>query len=361
MTRTRLYWICQLAGWSLALGAFVGLAFLTGGFYGPSESWRVIVFATVLFYAMCIGGTHAVHVVAVRREWPKLPLHALVPRLILAVVVAAALVPIPAHVLSAIAEPFVNPRAQAPLPTPSVSDSVGGTLMLAALFSIWAIVYALVVSGFRLRDAERDRLRLRAALAEARMATLESQLNPHFLFNALNTVRALVTEDPAEARRAVTLLSALLRQTLATARSATQPLAAELDVVRAYLALEALRFGDRLRVCVEADPDALDVPVPALLVQTLAENAVKHGVARRRDGGEVSVTASLAGDRLTVRVTNPAPAAASGPSEGTGTGLANARERLALLFGDRARLSLDVDAEQAVALADIPLAPASHA
>ena len=193
------------------------------------------------------------------------------------------------------------------------------------------------------------------------MATLESQLNPHFLFNALNTVRALISEDPAEARRAVTLLSALLRQTLATARAATHALADELELAETYLALERLRFGDRLAVRVEAEPEALGVAVPALLVQTLAENAVKHGVARRRDGGEVAVTATVRGDRLSVRVTNPASVSASPSAEGTGTGLANARERLALLHGDRARLTLRVDADHAVAQLDMPAAPADHA
>ena len=196
------------------------------------------------------------------------------------------------------------------------------------------------------------------------MAALESQLNPHFLFNALNTVRALVADDPDEARRAVTLLSSLLRQTLATVRSATHSLADELEVVETYLALEALRFGDRLRVEVEAEPDALGLTVPALLVQTLAENAVKHGVARRRDGGTVAVTARLDDGRLVVRVSNPAPAAASAPPVGTGTGLANARERLALLFGPRAHLRLTADADRTVVLVEIPatpaLAPVSH-
>ena len=238
---------------------------------------------------------------------------------------------------------------------------MGSTLTLALVFAVWAVVYALVATGFRLRDAERDRLQLRAALAEARMATLESQLNPHFLFNALNTVRALITEDPAGARRAVTLLSALLRQTLATARAATHALADELAVVETYLELEALRFGDRLAVCVEADAAARQSVVPALLVQTLVENAVKHGVARCRDGGEVSVIARAADQHLTLTVTNPVPATpASGPADGTGTGLANARERLALLFGDRARLSLDVSDGQAVAHVQMPTTPATH-
>ena len=368
MTRTRLYWTCQLAGWAAVFGGFFGVAGLTGGVQGGlSAGWAA--FLLVQTYLVSVAATHAMRTVAVRRSWLGLRLAALAPRMAGAALVAAVGAAVVEALVSLATEPFYHGPTD--LPAPTVAGTVGGTLVMAALYLAWAAVYVLAVTGSRLRDAERDRLQLRAALAEARMATLESQLNPHFLFNALNTVRALIVDDPAEARRAVTLLSALLRQTLATARAATHPLADELDLVRTYLALESLRFGDRLAVRVEAGPEALDAVVPALVVQTLAENAVKHGVARRRDGGEVAVTASAAGGRLTIRVSNPAPAApatppgtvpASGPAEGTGTGLANARERLALLHGDRARLTLCVDADRAVATVEMPvtLAPAVH-
>ncbi len=236
---------------------------------------------------------------------------------------------------------------------------VSSTLMLSAIFAIWAAVYALVVTGLRLRDVAREQLQLRASLAEARMDALERQINPHFLFNALNTVRALIADEPAEARRAVTLLSGMLRQTLTTAHDATHALDAELALVETYLALEALRFGDRVQSHVEASAEARALAVPTLIVQTLVENAVKHGVARCREGGDVTVAATVAADRLTVTVTNPSPAASSAPApDGTGTGLANARERLALLFGDRARLGLDVGPERTVAQIVLPATPA---
>ena len=364
MTRTRLYWICQLAGWAAVFGGFFGVAWLTGGVRGGvSAGWSAFLFLQT--YLVSVAATHAMRTVAVRRSWLGLRLVALAPRMAGAALVAAVGSAAVEALVSLATEPFYHGSTD--LPAPTVAGTVGGTLIMAALYLAWATVYVLAVTGFRLRDAERDQLQLRAALAEARMATLESQLNPHFLFNALNTVRALISDDPAEARRAVTLLSALLRQTLATARAATHALADELELAETYLALERLRFGDRLAVRVEAEPEALGVAVPALLVQTLAENAVKHGVARRRGGGEVAVTATVRGDRLSVRVTNPAPASASGPAEGTGlaegtgTGLANARERLALLHGDRARLTLRVDADHAVAHLDLPATPADHA
>ena len=357
MTRTRLYWICQLAGWAAALGAFVGLASLTGGFIGPRPvSVAQVAFGTVLVYAMCVGGTHAIHAVAVRRGWVGLPLLALAPRLAGAAVASAVGTGVVSWALSALAEPLVNPLAEGPLPAPSPGEFAGSALMTASIFLVWATVYALAVTAFRLADAERDRLTLRATLAESRMRALEYQLNPHFLFNALNTVRALVLENPAEARRAVTLLSGLLRRTLAAGREATHPLGSELDLVDTYLALEGLRFDGRLRARVEASEAAREVAVPALLVQTLVENAVKHGVAGRRDGGDVVVTAAVEAGRFAIRVENPTP---NGPTlaDGTGTGLAHARERLALLFSESAALRLTLADGRALAEVTLPADP----
>ena len=227
MTRTQLYWTCQLGGWALALGAFAGLAALTGGIEGPAApSAAEVVVSIAVFLAVGVGGTHAVHLVATRRGWLGLPLGALAWRLALAVGAAAAAMQPVSYGLARLTDPIYKPHARrAPSPPPSLADLVGGTLMLTALYAVWATVYALAATAFRLADAERDRLRLRASLAEARMRALEAQLNPHFLFNALNTVRALVTDEPAEARRAVTLLSAILRRTLAAGREPTHPVA----------------------------------------------------------------------------------------------------------------------------------------
>ncbi|WP_420455479.1 sensor histidine kinase [Rubrivirga sp.] len=357
ISRTRLYWICQLAGWALGLGAFLLLVALTGGFIGPTLTPAAIVYSLVLVYGLGVGGTHAVHVVAVRRGWLDLPLRALAPRLVVAVVVAAVAAVAVSTALSMAVEPLINPLAEHPEPFPSLAVFFSNVLSTIPAFLAWAAVYALIVTGLRLSDAERDRLRLRATLAEGRMRALEYQLNPHALFNALNTVRALILEDPAEARRAVTLLSGLLRRTLAAGREATHALADELELVRTTLAIEAIRFEDRLRVRLDVPTETRDLAVPALLVQTLVENAVKHGVARCREGGEVSVEARVEDGRLTLRVENPL---ADGPRpEGTGTGLANARERLGLLYGDDARLALDLDGDRAVATVTLPALVAS--
>ncbi|WP_412062144.1 sensor histidine kinase [Rubrivirga sp. IMCC45206] len=349
-TRTRLYWICQLAGWAVGEAVFVGLAAATGGIEGFATPAQFGV-ALIEGYVLSVAATHGIHLVAGRWGWRSLSLGALVLRLIAAAVVAAFATQAVGTAVSAVIDPWLVPGR--PYSVPSIGAAVASALTLSTIYVVWAAVYALAATAFRLADAERERLGLRAALAESRMRALEYQLNPHFLFNALNTVRALVRDEPEEARRAVTLLSGLLRRTLAAGRETTHPLRDELALVGTYLDLEALRFDGRLRVRLDVADDALDAAVPALLVQTLVENALKHGVARRRDGGEVVVWAARDGDRLALRVENPT---ASGPApDGTGTGLANARERLALLFGDAARLDLAVDAERAVASVTLPI------
>ena len=332
------------------------MAILTGGWRGPVPPTAAqVVYSVVLVYAVNVAGTHLVHLAATRLGWRRLPLPSLLWRLAALLPVAAVVVQVASYPVAYVAEPVLDPDAEVPMPPPTVGDVVEGLPLTVAIWAVWAVLYALGVMAFRLADAERERLELRASLAEARSRALEYQLNPHFLFNALNTVRALVLDEPEEARRAVTLLAALLRQTLAAGREATHPLGHELDLVRTYLDLERLRFDGRLRVRLDVADDARSAAVPALLVQTLVENAVKHGVARRREGGEVAVEAALADGRLALRVENPSPDPAAAPlADGTGIGLANARERLALLFGDAARLDLAVGPERAVAEVSFP-------
>jgi sensor histidine kinase YesM len=212
------------------------------------------------------------------------------------------------------------------------------------LFFGWSLIYFGLHWLDRSRRAERTQLRY-----------LKSQLNPHFLFNALNSVRGLIAEDPARAQASITRLANLLRVALGSVTADTVPLARELEVVGDYLALEAVRLEHRLTVTLEIAPDALAAAVPSMLVQTLVENAIKHGVARRRDGGELAVRAQVHGGMLELAVSNtPAPDAGE---RGNGVGLANATERLQLLFGDRATLRLDRSrADCTIARARIPIA-----
>jgi len=190
-----------------------------------------------------------------------------------------------------------------------------------------------------LRTKERDEAEARRLATEAQLASLESRVNPHFLFNTLNSIATLVHDNPSAAERMTTQLAALLRSSL-EAGSPLVPLADELNVVRAYLEIERVRFGDRLRYDVQADDDAGRSRVPRLAIQTLVENSVKYAVSPRREGGSVAVHAAASNGRLRVDVVDDGPGFdASVLPEGHG--LALVRERLAMTFGDRASLDID--------------------
>ncbi len=213
------------------------------------------------------------------------------------------------------------------------------------LFTViyWAIVGA--HAAMRWHEAWRAEAvraaRLSSDLAQAQLSALRSQLHPHFLFNALNAVVALVSEDPPAAKRVTVRLAELLRATLAATERSSLPLREELDLTRRYLDIETVRFGDRLRLAWSVDESLLDHDVPAFVLQPLVENALVHAIAPRVAGGSVAISASRDADtlRLAVRDDGPGPGA-SRATRGNGMGLRNLRDRLERLYDGRASLSL---------------------
>jgi LytS/YehU family sensor histidine kinase len=202
--------------------------------------------------------------------------------------------------------------------------------------SIWALFYVALTSRRRFREKE---IHLQLALREAELRALEAQVNPHFLFNCLNSVRALVIENPALAQDMITRLANLLRYNLHCDLNHTVPLAREMEMASDYLALESIRFEDRLRVQFAIDPAATEVPVPPMLLQTLVENALKHGIARLPAGGDLAIRARVDEERLVLEVENTGQLS-NLRSEATQLGLKNTRERLRILYGDHASLEL---------------------
>jgi two-component system, LytTR family, sensor kinase len=177
-----------------------------------------------------------------------------------------------------------------------------------------------------------------AQLAEARLVALRAQLNPHFLFNSLNAVGVLVRDqDTATASRVIEELGAMLHELLKADAAHEITLAEELAFLNRYLAVEQIRFSDRLRPTFDVDADTLGAAVPSLVLQPLVENALRHGIARRTDAGHVHVAGRREGDMLILAVTDDGPGVGTGSG---GIGLANIRARLAALHGDRARLEL---------------------
>jgi LytS/YehU family sensor histidine kinase len=195
--------------------------------------------------------------------------------------------------------------------------------------------------------------RLREMAARSELKALKAQINPHFLFNALNSISALVATDPAAAERTIERLAGIFRGTLLASEKESVPLSRELEVVDAYLDIERARFGDRLVVRQSVTPEAAAVQVPPLILQPLVENAVRHGISPRVEGGTVAIEASVTGGKLHLSVEDDGPGLDGIDGEqalSRGYGLRNVRDRLSTRFGERAALSLGAGAGARVEL-----------
>ena len=206
--------------------------------------------------------------------------------------------------------------------------------MLLYLLSV--AIHYLFAAAEASREAERRVLEAEVAAREAELQALKAQLNPHFLFNSLNSVASLAATDPEGARDMCIQLGDYLRGTLKGGMD-LQPLEEELAQVRRFLRVESVRYGDRLRVVEEIDDRCLGVKVPPLILQPLVENALKHGIGEMVEGGEVRIGARCSAELLTVWVENPVDVE-DRPKTGAGVGLANVRHRLENVFGGDARL-----------------------
>ncbi|MBI4914195.1 MAG: histidine kinase [Acidobacteria bacterium] len=211
-----------------------------------------------------------------------------------------------------------------------------GVLLYLATLALHYLLQALA----REREAERRAGDLQVLAREAELKALRAQLNPHFLFNSLNSISALTSVDPGRAREMCVLLSDFLRKSLKLGERPSVTLAEELDILEAYLAIERIRFGARLGVERELDPAAAEVGIPPLLLQPLVENAIKHGIAALPEGGQLRIATRLQGAEVEIRLENPLDPDSPRP-KGLGMGLRQVRERLLKHFGGRARLEAE--------------------
>ena len=225
-------------------------------------------------------------------------------------------------------------RRRSSFPEMAYRNMINGT----GILFIWNSIYFLYHYIVRSRAQELDTLRLRALVKELELKTIKSHINPHFIFNALNSIRALIDENPARARDAVTGLSKLLRSSMQSEHLETVSLEEELGILRDYLALEHIRFEDRLRVEMHIDEMTLDLRVPPMMLQTLVENAIKHGVSQSVSGGDIDIRSSLSDDGFEIVVRNTGILKEAISQQGFG--ISSTENRLKLQYGDQASFSI---------------------
>ncbi|GAA4381624.1 sensor histidine kinase [Hymenobacter koreensis] len=341
--RVRLYWRLQLLGWGL-YGVFgVAVYSMFSRSFSPS-----IVLIQVVVAATMVGISHGLRYLIQRFDWVQLPLLSVLWRLLITNLLLAVLSQV---VVWAVVLLLIIPLLQPNGKPQGWGEFFGYVLNVNFVLWLWSAVYFGLQYLRRYRQAEVDKWKLAAAVREAEMQTLKAQINPHFLFNGLNNIRALIGEDPERARTMLSHLSELLRYAIQLNRTEQVPLHRELAVVRDYLQLESLQLEERLQYTVDVPDDCLPVMVPPMLVQVLVENAIKHGLSSRPDGGILRVQARCEAGALLLTVENTGQLAQEPPRsrpDGTGTGLRNAAERLRLLFGERAELRLEQTAPDLV-------------
>jgi two-component system sensor histidine kinase AlgZ len=232
----------------------------------------------------------------------------------------------------------------------SMQAAFEGVLYATFIFISWSGLY-FSIKHYQAFQTERERVLEAEALArQARLQALRYQLNPHFLFNTLNSISTLISEgDSIGANGMLTQLAGLLRSTLEENALQEIPLRQEIVVAQEYLAIEEARLGERLKVVLTISPETLDLLVPALLLQPLIENAIRHGIAPRPEGGTVRIETCLAGERFRLSVSDDGVGdrSTNGQEERTrgGIGLANTIERLRVLYGADHRLAVNWPAE----------------
>jgi sensor histidine kinase YesM len=226
------------------------------------------------------------------------------------------------------------------------------------LFALATLLHLLVELTGRARETERRALELQVHAREAELKSLKAQLDPHFLFNSLNSVSALIGSDAPAARRMCYLMAGFFRKSLGLGQKERVPLSEELYLAETYLAIEEVRFGERLKTDLKVSEETLTLAVPPLILQPLIENAVHHGIAHLLEGGAVTIRSARRDDLLELAVENPVDPERPA-SRGAGVGLANVRSRVEALYGHRARIDVEATPESYRVRLLLPAAPAA--
>ena len=325
-TSSRAYWACQLAGW----GGY-GLCYYLAVLLPFHAAGPLRALADGAFCVTGFAGTHLLRRGMKRRRWSELGYARLAPRLMLASLLLGALQTAVLYGVLTL-EQLMDWNHGIVLPI------VGVTVFFSAfLVALWLAIYLAVLAARRRRAAEMNALRAELAEREAKLRSLQQQLNPHFLFNCLNSLRGMIDEDRGRAQQMVTRLADLLRASLRQDDCSAIRLEEELATVDAYLELESARLEERLRIRRNVAPEARGALVPPMMVQGLVENALKHGIAQLPEGGELQLRVLREGETLRLEVGNTGRLRAPGNG---GIGLRNARERLRLLYGGQAGVEL---------------------
>jgi two-component system, LytTR family, sensor kinase len=339
MSKKQLYWICQLGGWAF----FITLQTV---FFGLNDSFTLRAGINFFFwFVFAVGITHAFRFIIIKTGLLRVGLVKQIPAVIFASIVLATIFHFIQYIVASIT---IGEFAEIDF-VKSLSNITNFTFV----FFFWSLIYFSFHYIENYKKAEISNLRYKANMNEIELNKLKSQLNPHFMFNAMNSIRALVDENPAKAKEAITMLSNILRNTLMMERNKLINFEDELKVVKDYLDLEHIRFEERLTYDFDVSPDTKNFKVPTLMIQTLVENGIKHGISKLADGGKIFLKALVKDGNLFIQIKNSGTFDEQKIPE-TGFGIKSTMQRLDLLFGGRSSFKIYNNGEFVVTELTLP-------
>lgn len=322
LNKKRLYWTLQIAGWL----SYAALQISVFSIAQEVSKRRVLFFLAEAM--ICLVVTHFFRAFLNRLRWLNLSVPKMIPRVMASIIVLGFVIyflRVPVSILLHV----VNVQRLAFDP----GQILGFGFFYVFLLFLWSLFY------FTYHYIERynKSLKYEASMIEIELTNLKNQLNPHFIFNALNSIRALVDENPAKSKQAINQLSNILRNSLTFEKKGLTGFEDEMKIVRDYLGLESIRFEERLKTVFDIHPDSKTFKVPPLMIQTLVENGIKHGISKLTQGGVIQIKTLVEENRMKVQIRNSGHIA-NGAKRGKegGLGIRNTRHRLKLLYGDEA-------------------------
>jgi sensor histidine kinase YesM len=336
------YWLCQVGGWMTM--------FLINLFFTMTYQHISFNLAFTLFYFSMLGLvlTHFDRGYIVKNDLVKLPIKQILPRILFSSIMLAVVM----DIMLLITGRFLHLNHAK---TISAELFLGNLFNTWTVLAIWYLIYFAIHYFEGLNQAKIERFQWEAAVKDFELKTLKSQLNPHFMFNALNSIRALIEENPERAQETITQLSNIFRYSLRIEKTETVPLEDEIRIVRDYLALEKVRYEERLSYSITIDMDANKVEIPPMMIQTLVENGIKHGIAKLHSGGAISIKASVDDTNLTIQITNSGSFSESDLQNTQGFGVSNTKQRLQIIYGPSAGFKIFEENTNVIVLITIPL------
>jgi sensor histidine kinase YesM len=336
MSRNTRYWLSQLCGWGLFALINIFFAYSFDKLGSPQERsdfyWRLVIFVSTGFIL-----SHLMRYIIIGFNLLQKRLE---QQLIIFVLITLVLAFAASTLENLLLMQFdLQNKTERAFKNNFLLLVLSGAFSMFTLFFIWNLIYFMYHFVTKSQKQQLDTLKLEALVKELELKTIKAHINPHFIFNSLNGIRALIDEDPNRARNAITELSNILRSSMQTDKLESVSLEKELNIVKDYLALENMRFEDRLRVEYEIDEDTLDQPVPPMMLQTLVENAIKHGISKQIRGGKIKIVSDFKDSYHELAVQNTGKLV-NGTVKGEGFGLPSTLNRLSLLYGEKARFSI---------------------